>query len=300
MRVRHSELQDSTIPGNAKALGQHFTPAWVAEALVERHFSHLGADDLVIEPSCGTGAFLCALPDDVPAIGVEIDPQIAQVARDITGREVILGDFQTVQINARPTAIIGNPPFNLQVIDGFLTRAFTMLPENGQAGLILPAYAFQTAKRVAGYADRWSLFQEMIPRNIFPGLSLPLLFAMFTKERERRLIGFALYREAADVQSLPDPYRDLLAQSTGGIWRRVVELALARLGGEADLATIYAEIEGNQPTRTQFWREQVRRTLRRYADSFLVMAQGRYALEASRLASLGAFVRRGHQLCLDV
>jgi 16S rRNA A1518/A1519 N6-dimethyltransferase RsmA/KsgA/DIM1 with predicted DNA glycosylase/AP lyase activity len=139
MRIRHSELQDSTIPGNAKALGQHFTPAWVAEALVERHFSRLGADDLVIEPSCGTGAFLCALPDDVPAIGVEIDPWIAQVARDITGREVILGDFQTVQINARPTAIIGNPPFNLQVIDGFLTRAFTMLPENGQVGLILPA-----------------------------------------------------------------------------------------------------------------------------------------------------------------
>lgn len=287
-------------PGAVKALGQHFTPTWVAEALVERHFSHLGSNDFVIEPSCGPGAFLTALPDDVRAIGVEIDPAIAQVARDITGREIILGDFQTVQINAKPTAIIGNPPFNLDVIDGFLSRAFTMLPENGQVGLILPAYSFQTAKRVAAYADRWSLFQEMIPRNIFPGLSLPLLFAMFTKERERRLIGFALYREAADVQSLPDSYRDLLAQSTGGVWRRVVELALARLGGEADLPTIYAEIEGNRPTRTQFWREQVRRTLRRYADSFLVRAQGRYALEAGRLASLGRFVSRGQQLCLDV
>lgn len=282
-----------------KALGQYPTPSWVAEALVERHFQHLGPEDLVIEPACGPGAFLSALPDEVPALGVEIDPGIAHMARISTGRDVVVGDFRTVAIDAQPTAIIGNPPFKLEVIDGFLDRAFAMLPENGRVGFVLPAYAFQTAERVAGYADRWSLFQEMIPRNIFPGLSLPLLFALFTKERVRRLIGFALYRETADVQRLPDAYREVLSQTTGGVWRRVVELALAKLGGEADLPAIYAEIEGHRPTRTQFWREQVRRTLRRYADSFLVCAQGRYALESWRMAFLSTITGTGtRQLCL--
>lgn len=285
---------------SVKALGQYPTPAWVAEALVMRHFPRLGAGDMVIEPSCGPGAFLSALPTDVQAVGVEIDRAIAQTARELTGREIIVGDFRTVRLDARPTAIIGNPPFKLDVIDGFLKRAFSMLPENGRVGFLLPAYAFQTAERVAAYAERWSLFQELVPRNVFPGLSLPLLFALFTKERTRRLVGFALYREAADVQRLPAAYRDLLAGGRGGVWRRVVELALAKLGGEADLPAIYAEIEGHRPTRTQFWREQVRRTLRRYADSFPVRARGRYALEARRCAALGSAPGGSRHLCLSV
>ncbi|MGX9221850.1 hypothetical protein ACWV27_26135 (plasmid) [Massilia varians] len=69
----------------------------------------------------------------------------------------------------------------------------------GQAGFILPAYAFQTASRVVGYAERWALSQSMIPRNLFPGLSLPLVFATFEKGRRRTMIGFALYRETAAV-----------------------------------------------------------------------------------------------------
>ena len=46
-------------------LGQFFTPDWAAEALVEQHFGDLGLFDRVVEPSCGGGAFLRALP--VPA-----------------------------------------------------------------------------------------------------------------------------------------------------------------------------------------------------------------------------------------
>lgn len=70
------------------SLCQWFTPAWLAEALVERHFSRLDAADLVLEPTCGAGAFLRAIPAHVPAIGVEIDPALAAAAR-ATGREVL-------------------------------------------------------------------------------------------------------------------------------------------------------------------------------------------------------------------
>lgn len=273
-----------------KATGSHIqqfcqypTPVWVAEALVERHFAYLEAGDMVIEPSCGPGSFLSAFPDNVPAIGVEIHAAIAEQARSNTGRTVIVGDFRTVQLDVRPTAIVGNPPFNLKTIDGFLDRAHELLPEGGRVGFILPAYAFQTAARVANYADRWSLMQEMIPRNIYQGLRLPLVFALFSKDRRRTLIGFALYREAADVQRLPDPYREILAAGSGSVWRRVIETALAQLGGEGDLSAIYAEIEGRRPTRTRFWREGIRRTLRRHRDRFCVVAPGRYALHSQAL-----------------
>lgn len=269
-----------------KALGQYPTRVWVAEALVERHFSQLDSHDCVIEPSCGPGAFLAALPAHVPALGIDIDAEMVRSARANTGRDVLHGDFRTMPLTVTPTAIIGNPPFNMRVIDGFLERSFSILPEGGRVGFILPAYAFQTAGRVAEYAERWSLAQEMIPRNIFPGLSLPLVFAIFSKDRRRTLVGFALYREASDVQRLPDAYRAALAASTGPVWCRVVETALARLGGEADLHAIYGEIEGCRPTRTQFWREKIRQTLRRYIDLFESVGAGRYVLQSSRLADM--------------
>lgn len=61
-------------------LCQFNTPVWVAQALVERHFPKLGTDDLVLEPSCGIGAFLQAIPAEVRAVGVEIDEALAHRA----------------------------------------------------------------------------------------------------------------------------------------------------------------------------------------------------------------------------
>lgn len=259
-------------------IGQFFTPMWVAEALVERHFSQLDAGDLVLEPSCGRGAFLSALPSDVPAIGVEIDPMVAQVAREQTGRHVITGDFRTVRIDVRPTAIIGNPPFVAELIDDFLGRTFEILPAGGRAGFLLPAYMMQTAQRVTRYAERFSIAAEMVPRNVFPRLREPLVFAMFLKDSKRLLIGMALYREATDVNAMPEPYRRAVRTQEGGSWRAVCRLALGRLGGEAELSRIYAEVEGHRQTLTKFWREKIRQTLRIHPSDFRVTGKARYAL----------------------
>jgi site-specific DNA-methyltransferase (adenine-specific) len=247
---------------------------------MERHFGDLDAGDRVIEPACGPGSFLQAVPSHVMAVGVEIDPAMARAARANTGREVLTGDFLTMDIDFQPTAIIGNPPFNLKLIDGFLDRAHKILPEGGRVGFILPCYAFQTAGRVAEYAESWSMFQELLPRNIYHGLSLPLLFAMFSKDRRRTMVGFALYREAADVLGLPQPYRDVMNASSGPVWMSVVEEALRRMGGEAEVGGLYAEIEGRRPTKTKFWREKIRQTLRRYADRFELVGPGRYRLQS--------------------
>lgn len=263
-----------------RRLSQYLTPVWVAEALVERHFSNLSSSDLVIEPTCGRGAYLGAIPAYVPAMGVDIDPAMAEEARINTGRDVLVGDFRTVPLDVTPTVILGNPPFDLAVVDGILQRSHSLLPEGGRVGFLLPAYAFQTAARVARYADQWSLMQEMIPRNIYQGLRLPLVFALFVKEPHRKMIGFALYREASDVQQLPKEYRQAISAGSGPVWLTAVRAVLEQLGGEADLHSIYSEFEGKRPTRTKFWREQIRKVLGQYVEVFAVTGAGRYALVA--------------------
>ncbi|CAG0999545.1 hypothetical protein RHDC4_03085 [Rhodocyclaceae bacterium] len=261
----------------ANPLGQYPTRVYLAHQIYDHYFPYLNAKSFVVDAGCGPGAFLTALPSYVPAIGVDIDARMCQLARANTGREILHGDFCTIPLDVAPTLIIGNPPFNTDVIDGFLDRSYELLPEGGNVAFVLPAYAFQTASRVARYGDRWSLRQDMMPRNVFTGLSLPIVFAIFTKDHHRKLIGFVFYREVADVQQLPQPYREALDATSGPVWRHVVDLALVRLGGEADLGAIYAEVEGRRPTRTKFWREKIRQVLRRYSDRFHCTGRGRYA-----------------------
>lgn len=264
-------------------LCQFFTPLWVAEALVGQHFPDLDASDLVLEPSCGQGAFLAALPAGVPAVGVELDVTLARATAAATGRRVIEGDFRTVPLDVAPTAIVGNPPFEADLIDDFLSRCYHLLPDGGRAGFILPTYLFQTAHRVCRYAEKWSIAQQMLPRNAFHNrMQAPLLFALFSKDRARTLVGFALYREAADVLDFDKEYRDLLTATQGSLWRAVCELALKHLGGRATLGQIYQQLERNRPTRTRFWREKIRQTLRVYADSFRAIREGEYELAGMR------------------
>lgn len=283
MRSENFELFTKSVntPSNCVRLGQYPTPVWAAEAIVDRYFNKLNKTDFVVEPSCGPGSFLMALPDNVPAIGVEIDASVAEIARRNTGRHIITGDFRTVAIESQPTTIIGNPPFNADIIDGFLARSHQLLPDHGSVGMILPAYLFQTAGRLTRYAEQWSIAQEMIPRNIYPGLSLPLVFARFIKDQRRVLVGFALYFELADLQQFEKSYRETIGCVSASIWKDVVVQAVQRLGGSASLSRIYAEIEGSRPTRTKWWREKIRQTLRRYAEVFQWDGQGTYSLARS-------------------
>ena len=263
----------------AKQLGQYATPVWFAERVVARYFPALDRGDLVLEPSCGAGNFLHAIPAHVPAVGVEWDADLAAQARRETGRRVITGDFRAVALDVEPTAVIGNPPFRVDLVEGFLARCHELLPAGGRAGFILPACVFQTAARVVRLAARWSIAQEMIPRNVFHRLSLPLVFAVFSKDRERVLVGFALYHDADDVLRMPAEYREALAAGAG-VWRRLVRVALKRLGGRARLAELYAELEGKRPGTGQWWREKVRQTLRAY-DDFHALGEGHYELRAA-------------------
>jgi hypothetical protein len=55
------------------------TPVWAAEEIVSHYFADLTENDRVVEPSCGIGRFLAALPAHVLALGVDIDPALARI-----------------------------------------------------------------------------------------------------------------------------------------------------------------------------------------------------------------------------
>ena len=123
----------SLISEKQRALSQFFTPQWVASAIIDNYFSDLTSEDLVAEPACGSGSFLAALPSSVPAFGVEIDPDLVPLAKAKTGRDIICGDFRTVELPGTPTAMVGNPPFKSAVFVGMMDRAHQLLPEGGKA-----------------------------------------------------------------------------------------------------------------------------------------------------------------------
>lgn len=273
-----SDLFDLPTPAD---LGQWFTPSWAAEQIMEQEFAWLPAGARVLEPSCGDGAFLCAMPEALDATGVEIDPVAAARARAASGRPVIVGDFLSVDLAhlGQVQAIIGNPPFQSDLIAGFLDRSVQLLADGGRAGFILPAYILQTSSKVERMASKFSIGQKMLPRNLFPRLKLPLVFATFTKDREHRLDGFLLYREAQEIRAIDRRWQQAAAgaRDPRGTWFGVVQQVLTALGGEAELAQVYRAIQPLRPTTNEHWMAKVRQVVQ-HPHRFQRTGPARYRL----------------------
>lgn len=249
--------------GKRLDLEQFFTPAWAANRLVEHYYPDLGGNDLVVDAGTGRGAFLGEIPSEVPAVGIELDPELAALARERTGREVIVGDFCTVKIPGTPTLVIGNPPFGRKVINGFLERAHQLLPSDGRCGFIMPAQVFSYAGPFHEWAGRWSITQDIIPRQLFPRLSVPLVFAQFCKGGVRRHFGFFLFDETRDVGASRKRVQLLLVQGARrkSVWRAAVEHAIEALGGAATSQQLYAYLASRRPTDNNYWRDKIRQIL---------------------------------------
>lgn len=242
-----------------KELCQYFTPAWAAEMLFDAHFSHLTSRDMVWEPTCGPGNMLSAVPSHIPCIGTEIDPALAFHAQANTGRLVLCGSALNVQL-PRITAVFGNPPFILSFFEKLMARCEGLLRVGDKAGFIIPAYFFQTSRTAIGLSKNWGVYQEIIPRNLFPRLTKPLVFATFVRDTRSQLYGFRLFGEVEAMRSLQEQFQNDLVNADGqrGVWKKAVTGVMSRLGGNATLEAIYAGIESNRPTPNKFWKEKVR------------------------------------------
>lgn len=265
--------------GEAK-LSQFFTPEWAAEELVAKFFPYLTARDLVIDPGCGPGPFLKAIPSFTDAIGVEIDPVLADRARENTGRSVITGDFTEMEL-PMASAIVGNPPFDMKLVDKFLKRSHQLLPNEGRCGFILPAYSLQTPRRLLKWSQHWSVSQTLLPRTLFQRARLPLLFVLFEKGcGPRMLVGFTLYHEANDINGMPGWMKQLLihGEPQRQTWRVVVESAMGRIGGRGTLTEIYQAMKDHRPSENRWWKDKVRQVLQLY---FVRVGPGEWATPKS-------------------
>lgn len=170
------------------------TKTWVAQRVITERVP-LTKDAFVLEPTCGDGRWLDALPPGTRAFGVEVREDLATLAR-AKGHRVITGDILTVPLPNGITHAIGNPPFVSDFIDRLLMDILhPALTPDGMAALLLPTYYFQTSRHVWDLHRKWSIDVELIPRDIYEGLSKALCLARFTKSTSRRLMGlFSLSR----------------------------------------------------------------------------------------------------------
>lgn len=252
-------------------LDQHFTPFWAAEELVADALRQMGSV-AVVEPSCGTGSFLAAIPRNCPAFGVDIDPRVIPAAIANSGREVLLGDFRTVDLGERQAElVIGNPPFETEIIDGFLDRAHAILPDGGLVAMILPASVFGS-NRVTRWGGRFSLDVNIIPRRLFGRIRDPLVWAKLRKGAPRTFLGLMLFAEQRDIEEMRPAIRRALERP--GTWRSAVRMALEALGGEAALGSIYDMILPERRV-SRHWQPKVRQILQLHHRP---IERGRWAL----------------------
>jgi site-specific DNA-methyltransferase (adenine-specific) len=266
------KLVEDVLSIGPSAVDFYATPAWLANAMVER--AALRAGEMVLEPTCGDGAILAQIPRDVQAFGVEIDPVLAARARAVTGRDVIVGDVLALELPS-VNAVVANPPFQQAFVEQLFTKLHRALVDGGRMVFLLSAHLFQTSTVVVRYAEQFSIEADLVPRDAFPGLQRPLVVATLRKDGGRRIVGIAFAREIAYLRELPATYRLILERSRTNVYVAAAERALHEIGRPATLDEINAVVEGNRPTRTSWWREALRRAL---AQAFVRVAPGTYAL----------------------
>jgi site-specific DNA-methyltransferase (adenine-specific) len=153
----------------------------------------------------------------------------------------------------------------------------------------VPVSLFNHVRPTMRLAERWNLRAELIPRDLFGRLSLPICLASFERSSGGVMVGLAGYAELLAVRSLPRETQAVRTDAPDGAWRTVVTRALAALGGEATLDQIYAAIEGHRRTHARpFWRDRVRAIC---GERFTRVGAGRFRLPtASAHASSGRTV----------
>lgn len=80
------------------------------------------------------------------------------------------------------------------------------------------------------------------------------------------------------MRRLPNRFEDVFqgpSNTSWSIWFDALRIALEEHGGEAELDTLYQTIEGRRPSKTQFWREQIRKVARQRCER---VSESRYRL----------------------
>ena len=185
-----SQLAVAADPLNVLRKGQVFTPPFVVTQMLTLRRNR----GRVLEPSCGDGAFLAAIPD---AVALEIDASIAPAAARII-------DFFAYPEHEKFDTIIGNPPY---------VRSRDVLPET--APLL-------RSQLLDGHANLYLHFIEKCVRHLNPGGELIFITPRdFLKSTGAKRLNTWLYAQGTitDMHDLGDLriFRD--AAPNCMIWR---------------------------------------------------------------------------------
>lgn len=163
-------------PELRKARGAFFTPTVVAEHIVR--WAVRGAQDRVLEPSCGEAAFLTAAgrrlhdlgarPFETRLHGVELHAESADVARCLVRSagyavDVGVGDFFDAALEPNFDAVVGNPPYVRY--QGF----------RGDARAKAQRAALAQGVRLSGLSSSWAAFTVRAATLLRPGGRLGLV-----------------------------------------------------------------------------------------------------------------------------
>jgi adenine-specific DNA methylase len=221
-------------PSAEKLRGGYYTPQPIAEFLAEWVAS---AGDRLLEPSCGDGAILGALPRSANVVGVELEPAEAAKAADIVPTaSVVQSDFFDWFNSDEWGAwdgVAGNPPFirfghwteptrglafDVMRAVGlrptkltnawvpFVVASALAVRPGGRLGLVVPAELLQVnyaAELRAFLVDEFSeLTAVTFKRLVFKGVLQEVVLLLGTRGEGPAAIKVV---EVEDLESLPSP-----------------------------------------------------------------------------------------------
>jgi type I restriction enzyme M protein len=202
---------ESLVPRLAKSdKGQFFTPRYVVDFVVKLVAPR--ANETVVDPACGSGAFLGrarSSASGIRAFGTDVDARAVRVARllALTSRAdpkaILRADGLSASL-PRADVVVTNPPFAGRApADGFevaryvrsperdvlfLERSLSLLRAGGRLGIVLPYNKANGAAFVA--LRRWLVERARVfavvglPRETFLPHTSQRTVVLFAKKRE--------------------------------------------------------------------------------------------------------------------
>ncbi|GCD57331.1 hypothetical protein [Acetobacter pasteurianus] len=151
----------------------HYTPELIVHSMWDMALRMGLRGGSVLEPGCGTGLFIAALPEKLDGkiafTGIENDPITARIARKLYSNQWIRSeDFTRAQLPQGYDLAIGNPPFSNRTVHGreglerqglslhdfFIARSLEVLRPGGIALFVTSRYTLDktdpTARRIIG------------------------------------------------------------------------------------------------------------------------------------------------------
>lgn len=233
--------------GQAKGWDQHWTPPEVFATMFEVFGLTREGPVCAYDPGLGTGSAWWGLSDQVLLSGVEIDPDVVQVARRVYPRGKILqGNLAHYQPEPKFDVAGGMPPFRLETLDrggrfrtagaeglgpsqGFyIENALRATREGGLAVVLLPHnwHTDPDEKPVVRAAKDLGklVLRVALPLSTFPGLPVHDIYVFSRAD----LSGVSRARCAVDWAynegELRETLEEVLTKDTAGALREAIRI----------------------------------------------------------------------------